>query len=319
MPSPPPPKTAAAKRAYSAAHFALELDSKQDIGLCRSIEGGGVKVDVMTYQKGGDYDRWRQLGKQKYEDIKVQVGMAMSQPFYEWIEAFFEGKALRKDGAVLAADFHYKERARRNFTNAMIKELTFPKLDAADKGAAYMSVGFAVEGITFAPGSNNKLTPAASTEYQKLWTACNFRFSLDGFEQPCRRVSKIDSFTIKQNVLEYHAGGSQAPIKAPSQIDFPNLSFYVPESDAEPFFKHANARAMIPVRDRSASKNGVIEAYDTERGTLFTLEFYGADICNVAPDKGDSQSEEIKQVKIDLSVEKMKFNYVPNDKLGTYK
>ena len=35
--------------------------------------------------------------------------------------------------------------------------------------------------------------------------------------------------------------------------------------------------------------------------------------------EGDSQSEEIKQVKIDLSVEKMVFNYVPNDKLATSK
>ena len=100
-------------RSYAAAHFALELDGKQDVGLFRSIEGGGVKADVMTYQNGTNYDRWRQLGKQKYEDIKLQVGMSMSKPFYDWIEKFFDGKAERKSGAVVAADFYYKERARR--------------------------------------------------------------------------------------------------------------------------------------------------------------------------------------------------------------
>ena len=31
-------------------------------------------------------------------------------------------------GAIVAADFYYNERARRNFKEAMIKELTFPKL-----------------------------------------------------------------------------------------------------------------------------------------------------------------------------------------------
>jgi hypothetical protein len=68
-------------RAYAAAHFALELDGKDSVGLFRSIEGGGVRADVMTYQNGGTYDRWRQLGKPKFEDIKLQVGMSMSQPF----------------------------------------------------------------------------------------------------------------------------------------------------------------------------------------------------------------------------------------------
>src|ERR1041385_9534547 len=111
--------------AYSAAHFALELDDMPDLGVFRSIEGGGIKADVMTYQNGGTYDRWRQLGKPKFEDIKLQVGMAMSAPFYDWIKEFFLGHAVRKDGAIVAADFYYKERARREFTDAMIKELTF--------------------------------------------------------------------------------------------------------------------------------------------------------------------------------------------------
>ena len=72
-------------RAYAAAHFALELDTKKDVGLFRSIEGGGVKTDVMTYQNGSNYDRWRQLGKPKFEDIKIQTGMSMSRPFLMWL------------------------------------------------------------------------------------------------------------------------------------------------------------------------------------------------------------------------------------------
>ncbi|MEO8555009.1 MAG: phage tail protein, partial [Kofleriaceae bacterium] len=137
------PATSDPNRSYAAAHFALELDGKDTVGLFRSIEGGGVRADVMTYQNGANYDRWRQLGKPKFEDIKLQVGMAMSQPFYDWIAKFFDGKADRKTGAIVAADFYYKERARRDFTEAMIKELTFPKLDATDKNPAYMTVALA--------------------------------------------------------------------------------------------------------------------------------------------------------------------------------
>ncbi|MDB4963406.1 MAG: hypothetical protein JWP01_3405 [Myxococcales bacterium] len=297
-------------RTYAAAHFALELDGKKDVGLFRSIEGGGVKADVMTYQNGANYDKWRSLGKPKFEDIKVQVGMAMSLPFYEWIENFFVGIAERKNGAIVAADFYYKERARREFTNAMIKELTFPKLDGQDKSAAYMTVALAVEEILFKKGSEAVLQQNHGMQAQKLWTSCNFRFSLDGFEQACRRVTKVDAFTIKQNVLEYHSGGQRHPTKTPSQIDFPTLSFYVPEADADPFFEHFAKRGIKgEVRGHGAQKAGTIQTYDQELKPLFTLEFFEADILNVQPDKGDATSEEIKQVKIDLFTEKMTFAY----------
>src|SRR5262245_30908718 len=98
------PKANTANRAYSAAHFALELDNKKDVGLFRSIEGGGVKADVMTYQPSANdttkYLRFRQLGKPKFEDIKLQIGMAMSQPFYDWVRDFFAGTAVRKNGSI---------------------------------------------------------------------------------------------------------------------------------------------------------------------------------------------------------------------------
>jgi phage tail-like protein len=294
-------------RAYAAAHFALELHGIDKLGMFRSIEGGGIKADVMTYQNGGTYDRWRQLGKPKFEDIKLQVGMAMSEPFYKWIEEFFSGKASRKNGAIIAADFYYKERARREFSDAMIKELTFPKLDGTDKNTAYMNVALSVEDIVFKKGEAGKaLTQNAGSEEQKAWKACNFQFSIDGLDC-CTRVTKVDSFTVKQNILEYASGGRRSVSKTPSAIDFPQLSFYLPESDAQPLFDHFKKRGVdgeVPGR-----LHGQIETYDNERATAFTLEFMNADIVNVQPDKSDATSEEIKQVKVDLYVESMKFQY----------
>ncbi|CAN5727695.1 hypothetical protein BH11MYX3_BH11MYX3_45060 [soil metagenome] len=303
-------------RTYAAAHFALELDGKKDVGLFRSIEGGGVKADVMTYQNGANYDRWRQLGKQKYEDFKVQVGMAMSKPFYDWIAKFFLGDPDRKNGAIVAADFYYKERARREFSNALIKELTFPKLDASDKSAAYMAIAIAVEEIVFKPGGGEKVVQPNGMDNQKLWNSCNFRFAIDGLQDACRRVTKVDSFTIKQNILEYHMGGQTAPTKTPSQIEFPQLSFYVPEADAQPFIDHFTEYALITERKQRSHDSsptpkatGMIQTYDSGNRPLFTVEFYEAEIIAITPDKNDAASEEIKQVKIDLFLERMTFSY----------
>lgn len=302
-------------RTYAAAHFAFVLDGGGEIGLFRSIEGGNVKADVMTYQSGAIYDKWRQLGKPKFEDVKLTIGMAMGLPFYDWVKKFFNGDPDRRNGQIIAADFYYNERAKRTFSNAMISELTFPKLDAADKSAAYMNVTLAVEGMTFAPGDGKKVVSSYGFNSQKLWTACNFRFSIEGFDDACKRTAKVDSFTIKMNVLEYHAGGHRAPIKMPSPIDFPNISFYIPEADADKFYAHVTKRIIKDKAEQPGPGNlhGYIETYDNELSPLFYLEFFGAEIISVAPDKSDSTTEEIKMVKIDLYTEKMTFDYVAYD------
>jgi phage tail-like protein len=302
-------------RTYAAAHFALELNGLDKIGMFRSVEGGGIKADVMTYQNGGIYDRWRQLGKPKFEDVKLQVGMSMTESFYNWVDDFFAGQASRKDGTIIAADFYYQERARRHFSNAMIKEMTFPKLDANDKNTAFMNITLGVEDMSFvAPQAGNRLKQNLGSQAQKSWKACNFRFSLDlaALKECCKRVSKVESFTVKQNILEYHMGGVRSPTLTPSPIDFPQISFTLPEADADPLFKHFTKRGVkgeVPGRF-----NGTIECFDNteEKVVKFTLTFNNADIINIQPDKSDASTEEIKQVKVDLYVESMLFKYAPD-------
>ncbi len=302
-------------RAYAAAHFALELDGVKAVGVFRSIEGGGVRTEVLTYQHGGGHEKWRQLGKAKFDDIKLQVGMAMSRPFAAWIQKFFKGHADRKTGAIIAADFYYKERARREFKEAMIKELTFPKLEGQDQNAAYMNVSLAVEDIHFKKGSGGKLE-APKVNPQKLWTACNFRFELSGFEGPCRRTAKIDSFTIKQEIAEYHMGGQLAPVKTPTPIDFPNIAFYVPEADAQPFADHLTNQNRLHHKNstRAPSKlHGSITTFDQQHRELFRLNFMGAEIVSVTPEKSDSATEDMKLVKVEIYTEAMEFDYTNLD------
>lgn len=308
----PPAKPDSKPRTYSAAHFALELDGKKDVGMFRSIEGGGVKADVMTYQNGANYERWRQLGKQKYEDLKIQVGMSMSAPFYDWIKNFFTGIPDRKNGAIVAADFYYKERARREFSEALIKELTFPKLQADDKNAAYMNIGISVEDIVFNPGNGAVLPQVKGMAEQKHWKSNNFIFTLDGFADACKRVTKIEAFTIKQNIMEHNVGGRQSPTKVPAGVEFPNLVFYLPEADAGPLIDHFHQRAMQVERTKpqhGANKTGSLITFDNGRTQTFELEFFETEILSVTPDKSDATTEEAKLVKIEMFTERMSFKY----------
>ncbi|MGE0397526.1 MAG: phage tail protein [Kofleriaceae bacterium] len=307
---PPGQKPDYSKKAYAAAHFGLELDGKKDLGLFRSIEGGGLKAQVMTYQYGQGLEKWRQLGKPNFEDIKAQVGMAMSKPFYDWVAHFFKGEAVQKNGAIVAADFYYKERARREFTGAMIKELTFPALVAADSTPLYMNITMSIEGMTFVPGKGEKIQQSKGMQSQKEWTSHRFTLSVDGFDSACRQCAKIDAFTIKQTVIDYHAGGFRAPIKCASPIDFPNIAFYIPESDAQPFFDQAKKRIVDgELKSHSDKKAGYIRTYDQEQRELFTLEFFDAEIVSVTPDKSDASTDAIKMVKVELYTERMEFSY----------
>jgi T4-like virus tail tube protein gp19 len=299
-------------RAYSAAHFGLTLNDEnsaasKDVGLFRSIEGGGIRADVMTYHHGGGFQRWRQLGKPKFEDIKLQVGMAMSQPFYKWIADFFAKKPVRKNGSIIAADFYYGERAVRDFNGAIIKELTFPALSGADKNAVYMGVAIAVEEIIFRKGSGAKMEPPKGFDNQKLWTAANFTFSIDGMGDACKRVTKVDSFTIKQNINEYYGGGFRVAVKTPTVVEFPNITFYIPEADAEPFYKRA--KASVVEGALPADLQATLHTYDNAGKELFSVQMEHCDIVNVSADKSDASSEEIKQVKVELYTETMSFNY----------
>src|SRR5690606_27911904 len=94
-----------------------------------------------------------------------------------------------------------------------------------------------------------------------------------------------------------------------------NITFYVPEPDAQPFMDHMQKRVGFGGKGNGEVRNsttlhGYIQTYDNESRPMFTLDFDGADIVSVTPDKSDATSEEIKMCKVELYTEKMSFWYL---------
>lgn len=297
-------------RTYSAAHFLLELDENDVAGFFRSVDGGGVKSEILSYESGPTDARWRQLGKPKYEDVKIEVGMSMSERFYQWIEAFFEGGGERKNGAVVAADFNYKERMRRNLQDMLVSEVSLPGLDGGDTKPCYMGVTLVPEQIRFEQGSGRDLhTQVAGVQKQKLWTPSNFEFMIDGFRESCRRVTKVDGFTIKQEILEYPVGDRRDPVRVPGRLEFPNLTFYMPEADAKPLIDHFTKYVIEGKPQPDTRMKGEITYNDHEGSELCHVSLYGVDVANIDLQKHDATNEEIKQVKVEISCERMEFKY----------
>ncbi len=287
----------------------LELDESEVAGFFRSVDGGGIKAEVLTYRAGGSAAILRQLSKPSHEDITIEVGMSMSPGFYKWIEAFFAGEVERKSGAIVAADFHYKERARREFYDALISEVKFPTLDATDNSPCTMSVTIAPENLRFERGSLRSLEPHVGSVEQKLWTPANFSFSIDHFEDACRRVTKVEGFSLTQEILSYHAGNLREPLRVPGILEIPNLTFSVPEVDAWPLIEHFEKHVIDGEPQGAERLTGSITMHDHEGRDLCTIELTGIDLADVAPDKSDASSEEIKQVRVEIAVEGMSMSY----------
>jgi hypothetical protein len=307
-------------RAYAAAHFGMRLDKNKAVGLFRSIEGGGVKVESLQYQRGEDYAISRQPGKPKFEDFKVSCGMAMSDAFYEWIADFTIGKGIRHSGEILAADFDYKVRAKRHFYEAIISEFAFPKLDSNDKGAATMTVTISPENMEFeAAGGDETLKFEEHTQAAMLWSSNNFDFTIDGHDDVCRYVSKIDGFSIKQKMSEYHHGGQRHPTKHPGRIELPTLSFYVPEVYAQPLIKDILDRGVKGKYPAGNPLKGHIHTYTNDHVQLHAIEFDGGEFIGMSIDKSDAGSEDIKQVKFEMSIEALTFKSVQYSATTTQK
>lgn len=298
-------------RAYVASKFAFELDGDGVLGFLNSAEGGGLKTDVVDYKQGRLVDVWRQVGRPKFEDISIKVGMGMSSSFYSWISDFFNRKVTRKNGALVIADFNYKQRARRSFIDALISEVQLPALDGASKEAAFMTVKLVPEGMTYetiADGPKVE-SPESLRQPNKMWHAANFTFSVDGYEAAFARTTKIDQFAIKQQILEYPSGHRRTPIRVPGRLEYPNLTVYIPAVDADAIITQANKRLLDYEAPAQGGMNGAIEFRAPDKTVLCTITLSGVDIVSAEPQKAEASAESISMVKVAIQVEAMRFTY----------
>ncbi len=103
------------KKSYTGGRFAFEFDDKSSAGFVSGIDGGQFKAEPITYQQGADLFVTKYAGRAKFDDITINVGAAMSQPFWKWVSASLIGKPERRNGALVGYDFDFYERSRLEF------------------------------------------------------------------------------------------------------------------------------------------------------------------------------------------------------------
>lgn len=294
------------KRAFTAGKFALDLNG-DFAGWIQSAEGGQASADVVTEKLGSDIIWHKHIAGVKYEDITVNCGTAMSKSFYEWVQASIDHKVTRFDGAVIKADFNFKEVQRMNFFQALVTEVGFPALDAASKDAAKMTVKFSPEYTRTIAKTGGAIKGELGKGQQKKWLPSNFKLQIDGLDEACKHVNKIEALTIKQKVVEHPVGELRDYQKEPAHIEFPNLVITCAEAYADKLYQWHEDFVIKGNNDNSKEKSGSLQYLSSDLKALFTLEFMGLGIFKMTPEKSEAASENIARVKVEMYCEQIKF------------
>jgi phage tail-like protein len=296
------PAPGQASRSFAAGKYALEIDG-QPAGWLESVEGGSATADVVAGKTGPDNIVRKHIAGVKYEDMTVNCGAGMSRNFYEWIKASFDKQYSRKNGAVIACDYNFKEISKIEWFNALITEVGFPALDASSKDAAKMTIKFSPESTRWsAPtgaSAGGTYSGARNAAVQKKWLPSNFRLQIGGLEAACTRVNKIEAIVVKQVAV---AGAGQSPA--------PNLVISVPETDADLFRKWHQDFVVKGSAAGGKETGGTLEYLTPDlRESLFTLTFHGLGVSKLSPEGMTASSANIRRVKAEMSCRDITFAY----------
>jgi hypothetical protein len=291
-------------RSYVTGNLFLTLDGVK-CGFLKSVDGGGISAEVITDPLGPSYFTKKHIGQPKYEAFEMQVGFSMTKVVYEWINQTWSWNIPRKSGGIISADYNLNAKSERQFTRALLTETTIPAMDSASKEPSYITLKFAPE-YTRLVKSSGKLATDNKID-QKIFLPSNFRLQIDGLD--CSKVTKIESFTVKQGAAGKDIGSARDSQKEPGKLEFPNLKITMPETAAQSFIDWHENFVIKGMNDDSKERNGSLTLLSQNRQTeLAKIEFFNMGIFRIQPDKTQA-NDQIRRLTVELYVERMTFQY----------
>jgi phage tail-like protein len=291
----------AGSRSYVAGNFLFNLNGVK-CGFVRSVEGGDITAEVIEEPRKGTAFVKKHIGQPKYEDITLTVGFDLDESLYEWIAASWKMNYARKDGSITAVDATMQAKSEREFFHALITEIGFPALDGSSKEPAYLTVKFSPEytRIAKASGKVAAVKPAA----QKQFLPSNFRLELDGLD--CTKVSKIDSFTVKQTPQKDDIGDLRDMQKEPGKVEFPNLRVELAEVTAATWHEWHEDFVVKGNNDDAHEKSGTIVFLTPNRQEeLARINLFNVGIFALRRRPATAATEKVARVVAELYCERM--------------
>jgi hypothetical protein len=214
---------------------------------------------------------------------------------------------MRKDGSIVAADFNAEAKQKREFFQALITETQIPACDASSKEPAYLTIRFAPEYTRTVKASGKVAVNEAKG--QKQWLPSNFKLEIDGLD--CTRVNKIDSFTIKQSIVESPVGEDRDYEKEPSHTEFPNLRITFGAASGESWTDWFKDFLINGNNGQENEKSGTLTFLSPNRQDMLAkIDFFGMGIFKLEDGVFDPVNEPSATMRAELYVERMEFHFL---------
>jgi hypothetical protein len=287
-------------RPPATSRFLLTLDGQST--LLHDVDGGNIKASVVTVDMGTKQPLRKQISSLNYEPFTIAVDLAMGEPLAEWINATLDLSPIRKSGTVVSASVDYGAKSYRHFRDALIEEITIPSVNASSKQPAVFTIKFKPEEITATKG-DNAIQNVVSIG-QKTALCSNFRLRIG--DLPCRRVSKVDSFTIRQSVSAQAVGNVPDGGSDRAMVEFPNLKLTFSAVDLDPWHDWFTDFVLLGNNGPEKAVQGALEFLaPSTTDVLGAVELSQVGIFALYPETSRTGADAVAHFAAELYVEKM--------------
>jgi len=195
---------------YALSNFLYEVNGQQ-AGTLNAFTPPTYEAEVVSQAMGPDGISKQSIGgKPKVGECKIVYSVAQSGPMWTIIESVLNKNCQEFTSAVILADMNYKGKRRIDMMGCMVKELSFPKLDAKDHKKAFdATVSFTVETLKYSPESN-AIQGVMSKKF-KNWMVANFEpIGMPGGIQ-ANSVMNIELPKLTAKIQMLHVGPNRHP------------------------------------------------------------------------------------------------------------
>lgn len=294
-------------RSFTAGRFALDVGG-YNVGFLKKFSGMAMEADIVANDLGPENVQKKHVSNIKWTAGKATVGIGMGKGMYEWIKQSFDKSYSMKNGWVTSGDFNYKAQTRLDFEDALITEVTVPKLDGSSKDAAYFDVTFEPERVRWAKGGGEDIRANVGPK-QKAWLCSNFRVEIgDGKVLPCSRIASVDSFTWKCAIAADQIGIHREPTKHPAKVTVPDLKLSISMADHQPWADRAKQWFVDGLHEEEHETTGRIVFLGPDmKKELGEINLERVGFKKFSKDDLEANSEKIARFSVELYVEKMVF------------
>ncbi len=214
------------RRGRSSNRYAVELEGRPS----------GWLTDLAGAASGGE------LGSPtgRYEELTLRCWPAMPRGFYEWVVRSFAAQPEGRDGLLVLADDNDRELSRLRWMGGVVTEFATTAIDAAALEMAKVALKFSPQRSQRGEALGPDLPPAA-LETRRPQPASMPGLQIDGLEEVCCHIKRIEGLVVRQRVRRSLAeGGLTVEREAPGIYTSP-LVVTLPEGKGQGFMRWREA------------------------------------------------------------------------------